>query len=44
MKKGAGQSGNYASIRTGFLKLVSMFCADRISASERRKASVDSAP
>ena len=34
----------HASTAIGSLKLVTMFCARRISASESRKASVDSAP
>ena len=37
-------SGDYFSTAIGSLKLVSMFCANRISANESRKARVDSAP
>ena len=37
-------SVDYAPTAIGSLKLVTMFCARRISASESRKASVDSAP
>ena len=34
----------YSSTAMGSLKLVSMFCANRISTKESKKASVDSAP
>ena len=35
---------DYFSMAIGSLKLVTMFCANRISANESRKARVDSAP
>src|SRR5713226_7544557 len=37
-------SGHYSSTAIGSLKLVSIFCAKRISANESKKARVDSAP
>jgi hypothetical protein len=37
-------SGDYASTAINSLKLVSIFCAKRISANESKKAKVDSAP
>src|SRR5712691_7489653 len=37
-------NGDYTSTAIGSLKLVSMFCAKRISANESKKARVDSAP
>src|SRR5262245_22436987 len=37
-------SGDYPSTAIGSVKLVSIFCAKRISATERKKARVDSAP
>ena len=41
---GHGCHGGYSAMAIGSLKLVSMFCAKRISANESRKARVDSAP
>src|ERR1700680_2681080 len=37
-------NGHYAPMAIGSLKLVTMFCARRISAKESRNAKVDSAP
>src|SRR5437879_12255089 len=38
------ESGDYSSTVIGSLKLVSIFCAKRISTNESKKARVDSAP
>ncbi len=38
------RSGAYSSTAIGCLKLVSIFCASRISVSDSKKANVDSAP
>jgi hypothetical protein len=42
--QGEAEKVENSSRRIGFLKLVSTFCALRISANESRKAKVDSAP